>query len=101
MTSDVLRECAVGNVFHILVRSNFTSHSGIYLSTGTHVDHIPHFGFTHAVVTFCGESIVGMHLHRQVVIGIDEFYEDREFCAESAQGNLAYEFLAVLCDEIV
>ena len=39
---------------------------------------MPHLRLSRTVVAFAGKLIVGMHLHGQIIAGIDKFYQQRK-----------------------
>ena len=67
--------------FDIIHPSHFAveAHHEFGILVGLH--HIPHFGFSIAYATFFGQFVVGMHLHRKPVVGIDDFEQQRKLLA--------------------
>ena len=42
------------------------------------VHHVPHLRLPKTYAALCSEGVIGMHLERQVVVGVDELDEQRE-----------------------
>ena len=60
---------------HLLVEA----HDEFSVLVGLH--HIPHFGLAIAEAAFFSQFVVGMHLHRKPVVGIDNFQQQRKLFA--------------------
>lgn len=63
------------------------------------VDDIPHFRFSHGMVPFLGQFVVGMNLYGEVVARIDEFDQQGERIAEPSVIASADQALAVFLDQ--
>ena len=61
---------------------------------------IPHFGLALRVVAFPGQLVVGVYLDREVLPGVDELDQQREFVAETLVVGLAQQCGAVTGQQI-
>ena len=48
------------------------------MGSGSGTYDVPHFGFSFASMALCGHLVIGVHLYAQVVVGINELYQQRE-----------------------
>ena len=64
------------------------------------IDDIPHFGLAVAVVASLSEGVVGVNLHREVALGVDNLHEQWECVAILGIHCVAHEVAFVFFDDL-
>ena len=85
----------------ILFTTHFFLETAEQSSARLSTQDVPHFGLAEGVVATACQIIVGVNLNREVVGGIDELYEQREFCAIALEHLIAKQNGTVFCHQAV
>ena len=62
-------------------------------------DNIPHLVFPLRTVALPSQCVVGMHLNRKILLGIDEFDQQRKFVTETSVIGLSEQIGTVPCKQ--
>ena len=100
VASDNVHNGVFGNEFLIFFGSDLLAQSGVDGSTFFGIDDIPHFGLSVAVVASLGESVVGVYLHREVALGVDNLHQERECVAIFGINGITHEVALVFLDDL-
>jgi hypothetical protein len=87
-----LGDSIVGDASAILVGSEHTVQTGIQICTILRSYTYPHLSLSGTIVTLARKLIIGMHLHRKVIGGINELYQKRELVTETLCKPLSHDF---------
>ena len=88
-----------GNHLLIPLGSDLLTQACIDFGSRLSIDNIPHLTLSVTAMTLHGKFIVGMNLHREVLVRIDEFDEQWEMVAKLGVDLFAYEQFLVFVDE--
>ena len=99
MPGQYLCDAAVGNASFILFRGDAVLETGIQVAARGGVDDIPHLAFPHLAVFALGHLVVGMHLDTQVLLGIDELHQQRQFAVILSADAAAQDGFGGLVDD--
>ena len=86
---------------HVVLGRRLYGEAAIELSPWSRIYDVPHLGLPEGIVTLQAEGIIGMHLDREVVAGIDELDEQGEATAKALEDALTDELFAVGMDQFV
>ena len=101
ITLENVHDSVIAYPFHILLCVNLLGETGIEASSLRGVDYVPHFGLAKRIVAFHSQLVVGMHLDRQVITGVDKLNQQRESRAELVHYLLTEQLLAVSANQFV
>lgn len=101
ITLENVHDSVIAYPFHILLCVNLLGETGIEASSLRGVDYVPHFGLAKRIVAFHSQLVVGMHLDRQVITGVDKLNQQRESRAELVHYLLTEQLLAVSANQFI
>ena len=84
----------------VLLLRNPLFETDIEATAFVRIHHIPHLGFTVGAMAQRSQFIVGMHLHREVVLRVDELDQQREIVAAAVEHLLADEVAHIDLDQL-
>ncbi len=88
MHSYALHDGAVGGTPWIFLTREGRLQAAVYAAARTRVHYVPHLRLAGRGVPLRSKRIAGMHLHREVALRVDEFYQQRKRVAAEACGRL-------------
>ena len=91
-----IRNGVVLNHLSIFIRSQLFLQSRTQMCrTMSIIDNVPHLGFSHRMMPFHRQLIIGMYLNGKIVAGINKLYQQRESITKALVVLLPYQLLFV------
>ena len=95
-----LQNRAILHRLGILFGGQRSAETAADMGTRLGIDHIPHLALARCVVALAGNLLVGVHLQRQILTGIDELHQQREVVAKAAVNLLAHQLATVATNQL-